>query len=60
MKPKISVNGFYCADCGKFHYQGYDRRDKINLPDNNAVCTKCGEKYSDKKEAINLEGKEKP
>ena len=47
-KPKTSAYGFYCADCGKFVYQGYDRNDKKDLPDGNAVCVECGEKYEDK------------
>ena len=52
IQARISINGFYCADCGKFTYQGFDSRDKLNLPNNNAVCLRCGEKYSNiKKEA---------
>jgi len=42
---RTSAYGFYCADCGKFVYQGYDSRDKIGLPNNLAVCAKCGSKY---------------
>lgn len=42
--PKRSAYGFYCGDCGEFVYEGYDTRTK-KLPNRNAVCTFCGEKY---------------
>ena len=46
---RTSVYGFYCSDCGRFVHQGYDNRDKISLPNDCAVCTKCGPRYEDKK-----------
>jgi len=45
--PRFSACGFYCADCRSFVYRGYDSRDKIGLPDNNAVCGPCGDSYED-------------
>ena len=46
-KVRISTYGFYCAECGKFVYRGYDIRDKKGLPNNNAVCLECGKHYED-------------
>ena len=48
LKPRHSAYGFSCADCNKFVHKGYDARDKVGLPDNNAVCEDCGANYSDK------------
>jgi len=54
MKIRLSINGFYCADCKRWTYQGYDSRDKENLPNSDAVCIKCGEKYLDKEGGKNV------
>ena len=46
--PRHSVYGFYCGECKKFVYDGYDARDKTGLPNNCAVCVECGDNYFDK------------
>lgn len=47
VKTRISEYGFYCGNCNKFVYQGYGRKDKIGLPQDNAVCLECGDNYED-------------
>lgn len=49
-KLRHSIYGFYCAECGNFVYEGFDNRDKIDLPNNNAVCVECGNHYLDREE----------
>lgn len=39
--PRLSANGFYCARCGKWTYQGYDSRDAHTLRELGAVCVEC-------------------
>ena len=42
-QARLSIYGFYCDDCKKFVYMGYDNRD---IPEkHNAVCVECGEQY---------------
>jgi len=38
-----SENGFYCSDCGKFIYDGYDCRDHENIRTGDAYCPDCFE-----------------
>ena len=47
-KERSSKNGYYCGYCNKYLYKGYDSRDKVNLPSQNAICVECGDKYTDK------------
>jgi len=43
---RISNYGFYCGECRKFTYTGYDKRDKVGLPNGgSAVCLNCGDNY---------------
>ena len=45
---RTSAYGFYCSDCGKWTYTGYDSRDKIGLPNDSGVCCDCAPKYENK------------
>ena len=44
-KTRLSANGFYCADCGKWTYVGYDKRDSDGIK--NAICIECGKNYEE-------------
>jgi len=39
-KTRTSGHGFYCNDCNKFVYIGYDRDDSKNITI--AICVECG------------------
>jgi len=44
-KGRLSENGFYCADCGKFVYIGYTNEELNGVEMGQPVCSKCGKKY---------------
>ena len=45
---RTSINGFYCAKCGKFNYQGVDHRDSDKIEKGKAYCISCFEEGDEK------------